>query len=359
MKKVYLIITDLHIIDKILVSNRICYKNEIDCVINELYQVIEKYAGYEVNLIFLGDVYHRGYTDPTASIDGNNLFIKLSNHVNKMYTVVGNHELSYYKNNPFYTLFSQVNSEKVRQISNRVTKPKGILQVLDVIDSLEDGDVLFHFNHYGCGVDSPKDGKVNIGLFHQEIISKEILTVMQQRFSQEIFTKDLIDFDKNNVLRGYDYCFFGHMHKAYGTFKMSSDDGKETIALYYLASLGRTNHSEVQDNFLERNIPAVVLEDGHFSKVEDNLFNLLPREQCIRDEVVVQSQKKREEAKQVIKLKEYKAASDDPVKNVFEQISDNQDATRILLDLRNSNLDSIGDDLDNKILLLKNDRLYF
>lgn len=361
MKKAYLIVTDLHLIDKILVANRINYKNELQCVLNNLLKIINSYkhSGYVVNLLFLGDIYHRGYTDPTASIDGNNILIHLAQCVNKLYTVVGNHELSYYKHNPFYTLFEHIESNKVKQISTHATQAKGIMQILNIVDFLEDGDVLFHFNHYGCEISKPQSGKINVGLFHQEIINKEILAIMQSRFSQEIFTKEITNLDRNNVFKGYDYCFLGHMHKAYGTFKITDEENGAATVLYYLASLGRTNHSEVQDNFLERNIPAILIEEGHFNKVEDNIFNLLPRSECIRDEIVTKSQQKRKETKEIVKLKNYKASSDNPVQNVFELISNNVDATKILLDLQNCNLDRIGEDLETKIESLKKDKIFF
>ena len=86
----------MHIIDKILVANRIDYSKEMKVVINALVEFIDDYKarGYEVVLLFLGDIFHRGYTDPSASIDGNNLLIYLSQKVSAMYTVVGNHELT-------------------------------------------------------------------------------------------------------------------------------------------------------------------------------------------------------------------------------------------------------------------------
>lgn len=80
MKRAYLIVTDMHIIDKILVANRIDYSKEMKVVTNALVEFIDDYKarGYEVVLLFLGDIFHRGYTDPSASIDGNNLLIYLS-----------------------------------------------------------------------------------------------------------------------------------------------------------------------------------------------------------------------------------------------------------------------------------------
>lgn len=359
MKRAYLIVTDLHIIDKILVSNRIDYSKEMKVVNDALFDFIENYKsrGYEVILLFLGDIYHRGYTDPSASIDGNNLLIYLSQQVSGMYTVVGNHELTYYRNNPFYTLFSQANSTRLERVNDRVTRPKGRMQIINIVDILEDGEVLFNFNHYGCGIGLTQEGKVNIGLFHQEVVCSEILSWMKKRFDMDIFVNDVINLDKDNVFRGYDYCFLGHMHKMYGKFEMEAENTGDETTLYYLGSLGRTNHSEIQDNFLERNIPAVLVENGCFSQVEDNKFNLLPRSKCIREEIVKENQEKRKEVKEFKKLKDYKASSDNPVQNVYEQVSTNPEVTKILLDLQNSNIDQIGESLQEKIEKLKRNRI--
>ena len=56
-----------------------------------------------------------------------------------------------------------------------------------------------------------------------------------------------------------------------------------------LASLGRTNETEVQDTFLERNLPAILFLDGKFIGVEDNKFDLPSRAECINEAVVLKN----------------------------------------------------------------------
>lgn len=98
-----------------------------------------------------------------------------ANTFGEIYSVIGNHELSYYSSNPFYTLVSDIESDKVQSILNRVWQPVGSAGVIKVVDSLEDGEVLFHFNHFGTTIAKPVVGKHNIGLFHQDIVNSEIL----------------------------------------------------------------------------------------------------------------------------------------------------------------------------------------
>lgn len=360
MRCAYLIITDLHIINKMLVKNRISYRTEIEQVEKEIDDLIDSYKnrGFIVRLIFLGDLYHRGYTDPIASIKDNNYLVYLSKKVDSIYSVMGNHELSYYKNNPFYTLFNKINSEKINNTHNRVYNPLGVLQVLNVVDTLEDGEVLFTFNHYGCGIEKPIPGKVNIGLFHQELICQEILDDIKRRYKIEGFTEEIINLSSSNVFEGYDYCFLGHMHKAYGTYNISDDNDSNTTRLYYLASLGRTNHTEIQDNFRERNVPAVLIDSGKFECIEDNKFLLMKREDCILENEVLAEQEKRKTDKVLKEMKNYKASFDDPVKNVLEQISGNKDATTIFMNLRSSDFDKIGREIKSKVEKVKGERLW-
>lgn len=349
----------MHVINKMLVKNRISYKTEIEQVEKEIDKIINKYKeqGYSVRLIFLGDLYHRGYTDPIESIKDNNYLIYLFDRVDSMYSVMGNHEFSYYKNNPFYTLFSQIESEKIKSMHNRVYKPLGVLQILNIVDTLEDGEVLFTFNHYGCGIGKPVSGKVNVGLFHQELICKEILDDVKQRYGMEGFTEQLIDLNSSNVFTGYDYCFLGHMHKVYGTYNVSDDEGSKT-QLYYLASLGRTNHTELQDTFRERNIPAVMVDSGKLKCIEDNKFLLMKRDECIIERQVEEEQKKRKATKIVKDLKEYSASFDDPVKNVMEQISGDKDLLTIFMNLHDSEFDKIGNEIRRNFDKIKGERLW-
>ena len=74
--------------------------------------------------------------------------------------------------------------------------------------------------------------------------------------------------------------------------------------------------------------------------------------------IVVENREKREEIKEMKKLKDYKASSDDPIQNVFEQISLNAEVTKILLDLQSSNIDYIGEKLQKEIDKLKTEKIF-
>ena len=230
--------------------------------------------------------------------------------------VIGNHELSYYKDNPFWTLMDRIESNKVKGILNRTWQPRGLLKLINVPDTIEDGEVVFHFNHYSTGISKPIPTKINIGLFHQDITSKAIVEDMKLNKGLDVFEGNPIYFDKTNALYGYDYAFIGHNHKIYGQWTYIEDDTQFKTEIYHLASLGRPNHTEVSNKFLERNLPAVIIEDGKLIGVEDNKFNLMSREETVKELVIKQKQEVYQENKEKKLMINYNSNTDNPVENI-------------------------------------------
>ena len=72
-KNVYLLVTDLHKSAK-TPANRKNYPKEIKFVENKINGLINKYKseGYSVNLIWLGDIFHRSYRSPDISMTDKN-----------------------------------------------------------------------------------------------------------------------------------------------------------------------------------------------------------------------------------------------------------------------------------------------
>lgn len=118
---------------------------------------------------------------------------------------------------------------------------------------------------------------------------------------------------KLSTVLKYDYAMLGHMHWFYGTWK------DQNTYIYGLASLGRPSISEISDEFLERNIPAVIIKENIFSEIQDNIFNLSDREKCVREEVVALNHTQYEIQKIIKESKQYKAVSDDPIINIKTQ----------------------------------------
>lgn len=356
MKNVYLIISDIH--DHYCnVANRINYLQEIDQVREQIIILGKKYKAEadNVNLILLGDVFKGSYNEPDSAITVNNFWILLSQFFNKIYCVLGNHETSFYSSNPFFTLVQNIESEKVKKILNKNWTPKGLQNFFNVVDLVEDGDVLFHFNHYDTPISRAVVGKTNIALYHQDIVNQQLLDIMQTTYGTSIYQKQKVNFDNVDIFDNFAYNFFGHLHKVYGTFECDTKAG--TTVLCYLASLGRPNVTEVSNDFLERNIPAVIVSDGKLTKVEDNKFNLMSREECVKEEVVEVQQKTYQHVKHRKELRSYVPGEDNPLDNIRNCMLLSEKEKTIFFDLVGSSTDRYSDFLFGKYReVIENDR---
>lgn len=348
-KHAYLIISDLHDFCKNL-DNRIDYPGEISEIKEHILRIGMEYAekGYTVNAILLGDINNRSYPNVNGAVLNNNYWIAANELFNRIYNVLGNHETTYYTSNPFFTLLNSMESDKVKSIYNKVWKPIGIFDVFHVIDKLEDGDVAFHFNHYGCPITYPDKSKFNIGLFHTDFVFSEIAKASEDAYHMDAFITHSISAENNELLDLYDICFFAHHHKLYGCWNIQTDKGNN-CHVYHLASLGRPNVTEVSDNFLERNIPVVLVEDNKFKTVEDNKITLRSRAQCVLEDVVELNHKAYERTKALRIAEDYAPIADDPVKNLQTFCADNPYLTELLDGLLVNDKDEITKGLEEEL----------
>lgn len=315
-KTVYLVITDLHISYKNK-DNRYNYLQEVEYCVNKIIRTAKQYTdkGCTVKLVFLGDIVDDSYKDMVRAIWLNNIFVFLRKKY-EIYVTLGNHEFSFYKDNPFWSLLCEIKSEKIKSVITHTWQPTGLFQLVEVVDTIEDGNVVLNFNHYPTRNNIPKPNKINIGFFHKDYAPKAVVDDMKMNFKLDVWDGHIHNFENTTLLDGYDYAFFGHLHKVYGTWTFVNDNTNFKTVLYYLASLGRPNHTEVQDNFLERNIPAIVIEDGKFSHIEDNKFNLIDRRNAVKEDVVKNQQEIYQAKKESKAMVDYKPLSDNPITNI-------------------------------------------
>lgn len=346
-RNAWIIVSDLHESYRNK-DNRYDYLKETALVREEIINIGKKYKELGINpkLILLGDVYDRSFKDVTKAALTNNFWILAKSIFTEIYSVLGNHETSFYKDNPFYTLVQNIESTKVKGILNKVWTPLGVLGTIQVPDLITDGNVCFHFNHHNTAVSTAIEGKYNVGLFHQDFVTKEIVDCMKNQFGNtEFITKSTLNLDGTNLLDNYNVCFFGHLHKVYGTWHFKNDlNGKETL-LYYLASLGRPNASEVIDSFLERNIPAVIVDDGDFVQIEDNKFYLPSRAECIKETVLQEQQEKRKEYKDNVFERHYKPTTDNPIESLLQRCAQDPQLYTLAEGLLNNPIDELGKEI--------------
>lgn len=322
MENAYLLITDLHDTDS-PVPNRYDYQEEINIVKVKIIETAVKYVkmGYNVNPIFLGDLINRSYKDVMASQEINNFVVGLSQNFGTCYSVVGNHETSFYKNNPFWGMVKSVDSDRLALLDRRVWQPRGLINIINIPDVITDGEVNIYFNHYGTGVIKPEPNKTNIGLFHSDLLFKGITQYVREVEGVDVWEGSVTYMDETSMMDGYNYAFFGHFHDIYGQWDWENDHTGFKTRLYYLASLGRPKHTEVRDDFLERNLPVILVSDGKLKGIEDNKFDLPNRQTCVKEEIVAKQVEIRQKKKQKAELLEYYyPTSDQPVENIKQRL---------------------------------------
>jgi len=196
------------------------------------------------------------------------------------------------------------------------------------VDAFARGSVTFYCNHHGTGIINPLPSKgVNIGLFHQDIQSKSMLLDAKANYGQDIYKHKAVSLDGTDlVFEGYQYVFLGHAHWNYGKWVYTHPVTGSKTVVYNLASLLRTNHREVNDNFLERMIPAVFIENGEFAGIEDNIVVLPSRAETVREDRVVAEQAKRLIQKEKKEAKEIMNMHDDPIENLRSEFEDEEGA---------------------------------
>lgn len=283
MKNAYQLVTDLHYGCR--KANRHNYMGEILSAITDIIAQAAKIReqGYKVHLILLGDVCDVSINDPDDAMQSIEILRYFCSQYDSVYSVLGNHESTYYKGNPFWYLVSQIEDPALLGYK-KLVQPKGIFSTIRLVDSIEDGDTKFYFNHYGTDTKVPTTNyKVNIGLFHKDIGSEE-LTKMWGRWE---------DVDEGTSTNGYTYAFMAHLHLAFGKYELNNGCIAE-----WLGSIGRTSIAEVDDSNLRRNIPVVYVEDGAFVDIKDNWITLQDRSTCVNEAMAEAEQKVRVKAKE-------------------------------------------------------------
>lgn len=267
MKRAYLLVTDLHYAES--KANRKDYYSEVLQILQEVIGISLKYRdkGYSPQLIFMGDVNDTSIANPEEAMRCTDVLRFFVAQFDSAYSVVGNHEETYTENNPFWFLVSEIADEALMYLP-KALQPKSVYPCITIPDVVIDGEVTFHFNHYGIPAKVPVAKGVNIGLFHQNVGSSDICQMWG--------TFDNVE--DAAYIQAYNYCFFGHMHMAYGKYELNEHG---TCVGEWLGSCGRANILEVENAPLEVNIPAILVEDGVFNSIEDNYIKRPTAQECV------------------------------------------------------------------------------
>lgn len=346
----FLAISDLHERDGNFPARK-SYKDELEFVYAEIKKQILKYRNEQdrrVVLLFLGDIFHKSYKVPDGVLESSNRVLELINLADDAYSVVGNHEITYSKNNPFWHMVDNLDTAPSLNQGYHVKKleAKGINSKLKVVDRLMFGDTEFLFNHHGIPWHTPdlEIAKVTIGLFHQDVMVTELIQVMEDTYQHGIFDYGFDYMDSSRNLNGYDVALVGHNHMTYGKFIHEMESGHRPL-IQWLASLNRSSVREINNRFLERDIPAIIMDDYKFIKMESNKFSLLSREETVFEDKVVVERNKR------IRMKDRKRINamlfdEDPFQNLVDTFGDRPEILDILESAKMRGLSSKSKELD-------------
>lgn len=313
--KVFMIIPEPHIWDK-NISTRIDYVGEIKEYMTKIKALAETISNQvpSLNIIFMGDIFHKGMKDAKEILYWYQYFLSLNSICENVYSVIGNHELSYRKDNLFWHLCNNTSNTSVEGIN-----ALGEFPLIQLVDTIDLASVQIHLNHHGVLATPQQDGKTHIGLFHQSIIDTEIAKILTKKYNRD----PLINYIDHTYIKNrkpftnYDYAFIGHMHKAFGLFTVEDENTGHLTRLRYLASIGRTNKDEVLDSDLTRVIPIIKVRESS-KDIELKEVNLVLRsyEQTINEVKVEENKEAYENQKDRRELKKTQVSSSSPVNDL-------------------------------------------
>lgn len=320
----YILVSDLHKWSNNL-ANRKDYIGEIEDVEKYIMEAIEEEIslGHRPNVFFLGDIYHRGFKSIAKSINANNDMVLLASYCDIVASVVGNHEITYKKDNPFWTLMCEVETEVLTEV-----EPKGVVNILRVPDVITDGEVSFYFNHYGTDVPLPSN-KFNILLSHNDITTKDIVDFTESQ-GRVGYVGNYLDFSKEDIFKGYNVVYLGHEHIRYGSWIYTNETTGWETEVNNLGSLGRTNIGEVLDDFLERRLPIIRVKDGKYMETYNKIITLRNGNDSLDKKKIELSLEKRESINEVKRMLDYKPLEDDPLTNIRDMFADDLNKLSII-----------------------------
>lgn len=245
------IIPEPHLWDKTF-KNRKSYPDEVMEYMQQVMGIISGYEGKRV-IIFPGDIFHRSYGGIDGIITTFNLFKDLNTLTdNNVFSCVGNHELSFTYNNPFWIMAEDYTT---RYVNLHGLKAFGTMHPgIKVVDELDIEDIRFLFGHY-CRKDlADTSGKDLVFITHNSLLEPEIDKYVSDKFGIEskteyMHTVGIKNGDGIPVTEKLKYVFVGHMHTFFGKFNVEENvQGTDLqFLLQYMGSLGRTSISEVSN----------------------------------------------------------------------------------------------------------------
>ena len=319
------IIPEQHLWDKAISSIPNMMEDNQE-IIEEIYKLITSLHNPVV--IFDGDIFHRGTpsTDNAMQLYDYPLTLhKLCN--GNVFSVVGNHELSYKKNNIFWGIADI----KSNYIKNIITTPYNIKSpIIKVVDELKIGRNLFCFGHYGSEFYGElEDGDIDdvTLITHTSFGNADLFRIFSARDEnlkpEVIKINDISRLGALPLTNKLKHIYVGHLHTCLGTFSVeeSYNTYDYNTTLTYLGSLGRTSHIEYSVD-CKRYIPIHKIRNGVLQEVEKHEIMLKSRDLCVDEVEVALAHEKYDEQKELRELRSVKTHNMNLIANIREVFID-------------------------------------
>lgn len=332
-KKVHFhIIGDLHLWDKNIRSH-INYIAECKFTLNKIKSHLKKaredYPNDLHYLIFLGDIFHKGFNSEEQIFYGlyYQLFLELRSLVDDMFAVVGNHELNFAKGNPFWTLISELEEGLT---FNTYYESFGLYPVIRVLKSIEINNSLIQFQHFNTTVDTNElfnNYKNKFLISHEIYMNQSLLSLIESELGENqkykyIKYSTITDDDPN--ISPYNECFLGHIHSIIGDWRIRWSNNT-TTGLHYLGSQIPVSKDEYLYTPAYRYIKDLMIEPNGDYVIRTDKYLIPPVEKTLRYNQIKKSeisyQKTKEKKELFKKHKNIKFNGQDPIEVLTKEYS--------------------------------------
>lgn len=326
-------IPDIHAFHSL--ANRYDYNAEIVSIIERLGRMVKKFKmqGYTCISLLNGDVAHRGSSKDTLNDFAFQAIKLLLSYFDENYLNVGNHELSYYKNNPVFKFIKEIEDTRLLQVYPHL-KCSSLTEDLRVVPRLEYEDFEIVFTPFAFNP-IRGDKKYSHLVMHDDLVSdhsfNKLATEMPEYKMRRKYVKE----------SEFDFIYCGHSHLIRETWQ----HGDTTV--YNLSSLGRSNVNEVNDSFRHRIIPVILSENGYFKEVVEETITLHKRVDIVDEKKLEKSREAYQAAKERKQTRESLSIS--KTKNPIEALAEDIEVSE------NPNLSVIFDILKQGRLVTYNE----
>lgn len=288
-------IADMHLFHTL--ANRVDFLGEGLAIIDYIGSLVDRYKrqGYTCVSLLNGDVAHKGSATDSKNDPVAQAIKLLLSFFDENYLNIGNHEITYHKNNPIYKFIDSIEDERVIRRHPQI-RTSSLLRDLRVVPILEYNDFEIVFTPYG---EYPERGtrEKSILVMHDDLLSAHA----RNKLASEMPMYKIKPYGIPDET--FDYVFCGHNHMVLEKWESGSTQ------IYNLASLGRSNVKEVDDSFRQRIIPIILSEDGNFSKIAEESITLHPRCDIVSEQEVEESKSKYEVQKDRAEVRKQLAIS--------------------------------------------------